>query len=89
MKKLNREITENQKTTYKLLLLKKRNRENEIYDNTQKRQRKEEHERKLEMKSAYHNLIGNNISLQDLAEENSQSQDLLFADDAEDGPDLS
>ena len=69
IKKVNREIKENQNTTYRWLMLKKRNRENEEYENKVKKQKKEEHNMKKEEQKNHLQSINSSVSLQDLLAE--------------------
>jgi hypothetical protein len=69
LKKVNREIKENQNTTYRWLMLKKRNRENEAYENKVKKQKKEEHNMKNEEQKNHLQSINSSVSLQDLLAE--------------------
>ncbi len=69
IKKVNREINENQNTTYRWLMLKKRNRENEEYENKVKKQKKEEHNMKTAQHENHLHSINSRVSLQDLLAE--------------------
>ena len=73
IKKVNRDIKENQNTTYRWLLLKKRNRENEEYENKLKKQKKEEHDMKKEQREYHLNSMSSRVSLQDLLAEEMKS----------------
>ncbi len=69
VKKLNREITENQHTTYRWLMCKKRNRSNEEHKTRGKRLKKQEHTTQLQASNDYNETINDNVSLQDLLAE--------------------
>ena len=69
VKKLNREITENQETTYRYLMCKKRNRENEEHKIRVKKLKKTTHDTQLQSRNDYNETISSDVSLQDLLAE--------------------
>ena len=73
IKKVNRDIKENQNTTYRWLMLKKRNRENEEYEHKAKKQKKEDHDRMKEDHDNHLNSMSSSVSLQDLLAEEMKS----------------
>ena len=69
VKKLNREITDNQHTTYRYLMCKKRNRENEEHKTRVKKLKKQEHDALIQSRRDYNDTINDDVSLQDLLAE--------------------